>query len=276
MSNGEQAIGVVESLWRYPVKSMLGEELSQAVVTERGLAGDRAYAVVEPSEGKVGSVKIARKWGRLFEFSASYVEPPRPGERTPPVRIEFPDGTALTSEAADLDRRLSAVLRREVRLASEPPPGLKIELTRRGADPLDPEATTVDVVLPNPFFDLAALHVVSTASLERLRELYPQGRWEARRFRLNLLVRTDSGQSGFVENGWVGKTLAIGDEVRIRVISPTVRCAMPTLPQGDLPPDPGILRTAAQANQSNVGAYAMVVRGGVVRVGDGVRVVDSG
>jgi uncharacterized protein YcbX len=260
----------VAELWRYPVKSMLGERIETAEMTARGVLGDRAYAVVDPAEGRVGSVKIARKWGRLFEFAATFVEEPRAGQQAPPVRITLPDGTTMTSEAAELGGRLSAVFGREVRLASEPPPGLKIETVRRGTDPLDPEAETRDVVMPNPFFDLAALHLVTTASLERLRELYPQGRWESRRFRPNLLVRTPDGERGFVENGWVGKTLALGDEVRIKVISPAVRCAMPTLPQADLPPDPGILRTAAQHNQSNVGAYAMVVQGGVVRVGDGV------
>ena len=268
-------LGEVVALWRYPVKSMLGEALDAAEVTARGVLGDRAYAVVDPAEGRVGSVKIARKWGRLFECAATFVEEPRAGEKSPPVRITLPDGTTMASVEADVDRRLSAVFGREVRLASEPPPGLKIELTERGADPLDPNAPTRDVVLPNPFFDLAALHLVTTGTLEHLSSLYPQGRWEARRFRPNLLVRTADGERGFVENGWIGQTLAIGDEVRIKVISPTVRCAMPTLPQADLPPDPGILRTAAQHNQSNVGAYAMVVQGGVARVGDAVRVVEG-
>ena len=268
----DEGLGVVAELWRYPVKSMLGERLEATDVTRRGFAGDRSYAVVDPAENRIGSVKIARKWGRLFECAATFVEEPRADQHASPVRITLPDGTATTSEAADVDRRLSAVFGREVRLAPEPPPGLKIELTQRGADPLDPDAPTRDVVLPNPFFDLAALHLVTTASLERLRELYPQGRWEARRFRPNLLVRTPEGERGFVENGWIGKTLAIGDEVRIKVISPTVRCAMPTLPQADLPPDPGILRTAAQYNQSNVGAYAIVERGGTVRLGDALAV----
>ncbi len=276
-----QMAGTVAELWRYPVKSMLGDRLESAVVTERGLLGDRAYAVVEPAEGRVASVKIARKWGRLFEFEASYVEPPRAGQRAPAVRIAFPDGSVASSGAPDIDAKLSAVLGREVRLAGEPPPGLKLELVRRGEDPLDPQAPTRDIVMPNPFFDLAALHLLTTASLERLRELYPDGRFESRRFRPNIVVRTPEGESGFVENGWVGKTLALGDEVRIRVISPTGRCAMTTLPQGDpstgsgqgLPPDPGILRTAAEANQGNVGVYAVVVRGGLVRAGDGVVVV---
>src|SRR3989304_8125211 len=92
MSDNAPTAGSVVAVWRYPVKSMLGEELSQAVVTERGLLGDRAYAVVDPADGRVGSVKIARKWGRLFEFSASYVEPPRAGERTPAGRVTFPAG----------------------------------------------------------------------------------------------------------------------------------------------------------------------------------------
>lgn len=275
MSESVGLLGSLVALWRYPVKSMLGEELNASVVTERGLPGDRAYAVVNPAEGRIGSVKIPWKWGKLFDFRASYPQEPRPGGALPAARIAFPDGTMVLTDDPRIDAMLSEVLGREVRLVSAPPEGLKLETAQRGADQTAPEFPTRDYPVVNPFFDLAALHLLTTASLDRLRELYPQGRFEARRFRPNIVVGTPEGERGFVENGWVGKTLAIGEEVRIRVISPTVRCSMPTLPQGDLPRDPGILRTAREHNQQNVGAYAMVVRGGVVRRGDAVT-VDSG
>jgi uncharacterized protein YcbX len=120
------------------------------------------------------------------------------------------------------------------------------------------------------FFDLAVIHLLTTATIERLRELYPQGRFEVRRFRPNIVV-APAGQSGFVEDGWVGRTLAIGEEVRLSVTGPCPRCVMTTLPQGDLPADPGILRTAARHNHVNVGVYAAVLRGGRIRRGDPVR-----
>src|SRR5262249_25651578 len=110
-------------------------------------------------------------------------------------------------------------------------------------------------------------------TLDRLHALYPEGRFEAPRFRPNIVVAADADEQGFVENGWIGRTLAIGDDVRLRIIGPCGRCVMTTLAQGDLPKDPGILRTAAQSNEANVGVYADVERGGTVCRGDDVRLI---
>jgi len=112
----EQA-GSVVSLWRYPVKSMVGEELNASAVTARGLLGDRAYALVDRSDGKVASAKNPRKWPRLFDFRAAYVDTVQRGARLPAVRITLPDGATLTSEQADADPTLSRELHREVTLA---------------------------------------------------------------------------------------------------------------------------------------------------------------
>ena len=249
-STTDDVLGSVAALWRYPVKSMMGEELSASEVTEQGLVGDRAYALIDASSGKVASAKAPRKWGKLFEFRAAYAGEPRAGEKLPPVRVTFPDGTVVTSEQGDISRTLSDTLGREVTLATEPPKGEGLKL--EWVPPY--EETVRDYRMPaGAFFDLGAIHLLTTASIERLRELYPQGQFEARRFRPNIVLQTPEGERGFVENSWPGKTLAIGDEVLIRVMSPTVRCVMTTLPQGNLPSDPGILRTAAQHNQANVG-----------------------
>jgi hypothetical protein len=114
------ATGTVVSLWRYPVKSMLGEELNSSYVTERGLVGDRAYALIDQETGKVASAKNPRKWGKLFDFRAAFIEdtPPQVVENIlPPVRITFPDGTHIFSSDQDyIDHSLSSVLGREVRL----------------------------------------------------------------------------------------------------------------------------------------------------------------
>src|SRR5207249_3259064 len=83
MRNG--AVGSVASLWRYPVKSMMGEELDASDVSERGLVGDRAYALVDRETGKLASAKHPRKWSRLFDFGAVFIEPPRVGDPTPAV-----------------------------------------------------------------------------------------------------------------------------------------------------------------------------------------------
>ena len=262
----------VVALWRYPVKSMMGEELNAADITQRGLLGDRAYALVDRSNGKVVSAKNPRKWSKLFDFRAAFVDPPRSGEKIPPVRITLPNGTMATSGQSDLAQILSEVLGREVTLAATAPETPSLEEYWPDLDGLAHRETVTDESMPaGTFFDLAVIHVLTTATINRLRELYPQGRFEVRRFRPNIVVEAASGEKGFVENDWIGHTLAVGKEVRLSITGPCPRCVMTTLPQGDLPRDPGILRTAAQHNQVNVGVYANVVRGGVIRRGDPVR-----
>lgn len=109
--------GRVVSLWRYPVKSMLGEELNASYVTERGLIGDRTYAVVDKKTGKVASAKNPRKWGKLFDFRSVFIDQPQVVEDIPPVRVTFPDGTHILSADQDtIDKNLSNVLSQDVRL----------------------------------------------------------------------------------------------------------------------------------------------------------------
>src|SRR5438270_397855 len=102
--------GTVVGLWRYPVKSMMGEELNAAEVTARGVLGDRHYAVVDPATGKVAGAKNPRKWGKFFDFRAVYSEPPEQGSPLPPVRVTLPNGSAVTSDQPDLGRVLSEAL----------------------------------------------------------------------------------------------------------------------------------------------------------------------
>lgn len=266
------ALGSVVSLWRYPVKSMMGEELNSTEVTERGLLGDRVYAIVDSATGKVASAKHPRKWPNLFSFRAIFVEPPLAGATLPPVRMVLPDGNIVTSEQQDLNHVLSNALGQQVTFATTAPQAPSLEEYWPDIEGLAYRETVTDEAMPpGTFFDLAVVHLLTTATIERLRELYPQGRFEARRFRPNIMVEPASGEKEFVENGWIGRTVAIGDEVRLNITGPCPRCVMTTLPQGDLPYDPGILRAAAQHNQVNVGVYAVVERGGGVRRGDPVR-----
>jgi uncharacterized protein YcbX len=286
MSHAAQVTGgSVVSLWRYPVKSMMGEELNAAGIDDRGLLGDRAYALVDSSDGKVASAKNPRKWPRLFEFRAAFVDPPLAGTRVPPVRITLPEGTAVSSEQSDVNQILSRALDRSVTLdtterghrevveSTFPNPWTpRAEEYWPDMEGLDNRDTVTDFDLPEgTFFDCALVHVLTTATIDRLRELYPPGRFEVRRFRPNVVLETGSDARGFVENAWIGQTLAIGAAVRLSITGPCPRCVMTTLPQGDLPKDPGILRTAAQHNHANVGLYASVVRGGTVHRGDAIR-----
>ena len=278
----ETMVGSVVSLSRYPVKSMMGEELNAVDVTERGLLGDRAYALVDHETGKVASAKFPRKWPTLFDHRATFVEVPQLGRDLPAVRISLPDGRMIVSDGdgrpEDVDRLLSDELGREVTLAKVPPDAPSLEEYWPDMEGLAFRETVTDESMPaGTFFDIGVVHVLTTAALDRLRELYPEGRFEVRRFRPNLVITPIEGAAGFVENDWVGHILAIGggeDEVRLHVTQPCTRCVMTTLAQGDLPKDPGILRTAAQHNQVNVGVYATVQRSGRLRRGDAIKLLD--
>ena len=285
MSDATQTeLGAVVSLWRYPVKSMMGEELNTAQVREHGVLGDRAYALLDKSDGKVASAKNPRKWPSLFAFRATFIERSG-GAQVPSVRITLPNGTIMTSEQSDLSQVLSKALNREVTLAaterghvvgvqSSVPASWTASAEEYWPDieGLDHQDTVTDFALPTgTFFDCATVHLLTTATLNRLRDFYPQGRFEAQRFRPNIVVESVGGEESFAENAWIGHTLAIGDEVRLSITSPCGRCVMTTLDQGDLPKDSGILRTAVQHNRGNVGVYAALVRGGTIRRGDRVR-----
>jgi uncharacterized protein YcbX len=274
MSNAEQIeLGSVVSLWRYPVKSMMGEELNATEVTEHGLLGDRAYALIDRADGKAATAKNPRKWPHLFDFRATFIAPVRAAAPVPPVRITLPDGTTVTSDQGELNQILSQALNREVTLQAAQRGAVIAEEYWPDMEGLDYRDIVTDFTLPEgTFFDVAMVHLLTTATLDRLCQLYPQGRFEVRRFRPNIVVQLASGEKGFAENAWIGHTLAIGTAVRLHITGPCGRCVMTTLAQGELPRDPGILRTAAQHNQVNVGAYAAVMQGGTIRRGDPVRI----
>src|SRR5437870_9259861 len=148
MSNAAQIeLGSVVSLWRYPVKSMMGEELNATEVTERGLLGDRVYALVDTSDGKAATAKNPRKWPRLFDFRATFVEPARAAAKVPPVRIALPDGTTVTSDQGDLDQILSRALDREVTFRAAPHGAVDAEEYWPDMDSLDHRDAATDDTL---------------------------------------------------------------------------------------------------------------------------------
>jgi uncharacterized protein YcbX len=261
-------LGTIAAINRYPVKSMMGEELNAALVASSGLAGDRAYALVD-GDNYIGTAKIQRKWGPLFRSRARYLAEPN-GELLP-AEMTLPDGARVMTDEPGIDERLSELLGFAARLITEKPPDLKLESPPLGQVPESDDVPTIDFPVPNGFFDLGSLHLLTTATLDTLRSLNPAVRFEPRRFRPNFVVQTPAGASGFFENDWPGKTIAIGDEVLIRVMMPTIRCVVTTVAQDDLPNEPDVLRTATKHNSANVGVYAMVERGGMVRRGDEIR-----
>lgn len=285
---GGTVVGTVSDLRRYPVKSMLGEQLERAPVTEKGVVGDRAYALVDDETGKVISVKRPKLWGRMFELTAS-----TDGDA---VRVSFPDGSAFAIDDPALPERLSEFFGRSVSVASvSTPPGTGFEELwvgdlKDGAPPyLGMESEVVDeeevidggafMVANGNFFDFGALHLVSTASTKQLSAYAPDTRFDPHRFRPNIVV--DTPDVGFVETEWQGRTLKVGD-LSLTVGITVPRCVMTTLAQGDLPADRAVLRTITQHNAVDilgsgtpypcVGVYADALVPGEIAVGDPVTV----
>lgn len=275
----------VQTLWRYPVKSMAGEELASADVTPRGLSGDRAYALVDPTANKVGSAKSVKRFGPLLKCRAEFAAPLQSGEHVPPVRMTLHNGTVLRSDQPNALAVLTAAFGPPLAFVRTAPEGLLLEFdagTLAGKHAQTTEAPLAGGAPAGTLFDFASVHLLTTATLRGLRSAYPEGDFAVDRFRPNLVV--DCGEeSGYLENSWLGHTLAIGPEVQLRVSVPCARCVMPTLPRATLPHDPGILRTAAQQNRLDlgdfghlpcVGVYADVVQPGRIGRGDAVRLLD--
>jgi uncharacterized protein YcbX len=264
-------IGVLASIHRYPVKSMIGEELSATRIVAGGVQGDRAFALADPASGKIASAKNPSKWPDLFQFRAGFIQPLNGDNRLPPARIMFPDESSVLTEDENIDRLLSSRLGKPVRFLTGAPPTGMLEEYWPDIEGLAKRDVVTDEPMPaETFFDFGAIHLLTTATLDSLRTLHPEGRFETRRFRPNLVIETGPESGKFPENDWTEKILAIGGEVKIKVTGPCGRCVMTTLAQGDLPRDSGILKTAVQHNRAQVGAYASVIRGGFVRQGDPV------
>jgi uncharacterized protein YcbX len=195
-------------------------------------------------------------------------------------------GRQLRSDEPNTNATLSRFFEREVTLAETAPESPALEEYWPDIDGLAHRETVTDesIALSAPkgsFFDYAVAHIITTNTLNRLRELYPHGRFEARRSRPNMIIAVGNGEADFVENSWVGTNIAVGETLLLTITNPCPRCVMTTLPQADLPQDHGILCTAAQHNtpyvpalkqaMPSVGVYANVVQSGTVRRGDHVR-----
>lgn len=275
---GQGSVGTVAVLRRYPVKSMLGENLRACEVTGRGLTGDRVFGLVHRETGKVASAKNPRLWRSLLRLSAA---------SGPDVKIAFPDGTSMAAAAPGIDAALSEFLGHNITLTDDPPS----DATLDRADPeqvlrdgmtarVRVEALHLGDASPGgTFFDFAPLHLLSTSTLARIAELSPRGTVELDRYRPNLVIRTAA--AGFTENDWAGRELRVGSDLAVRVMARTPRCAIPTLEHGGLPRDVDALRVPAAHNrispldglgpQPCAGVYAQVLRPGRIQVGDVVR-----
>jgi uncharacterized protein YcbX len=274
-----QQVGKVSSLARYPVKSMLGENLDEVFVTERGVVGDRAYALREVATRQIAS---AKKFPKLFEFRSSYDSPPAPG-RAAPVTIELPDGRKIHAEDADASQLISEALGRKMtieRSSSARAEHAGIDAATIFADvPIEkvfPGLTAE--TMPNhfalekeSFFDTAVMHVIASGTLRHMAKLAAPGSiFDPRRFRPTIFVDSGERDDGFLEDDWIGGTLAVGSALKIVALQPALRCVMTTHPQEDLQRDYTILRTAAVHHKVKVGVFASIGAAGKIRVGDPV------
>jgi len=238
-------IGTVKQIWRFAVKSMAGEQLSSCVVGERGIPGDRAWAVRDEAAGKLAT---GSRHPLLMQCAARYREQPTNGT-VHHVEMRFPDGRLVGSDEADVNARLTELLEKPVSISS-----------------LQQDANAED------YFDVAPIHVLTTASLAEMSHVYPEGIWDVRRFRPNFFVETEPTFKGLIEFEWVGKTLRVG-EVELSCDIPTERCAMAMSAQAEFPRDEMILRSIRDTANLNLGIYAKVITPGAVRVDDVVALI---
>lgn len=254
-------VGVVKELWRYPVKSMLGEQLPTAYIGAGGISADRLFGVRDRATGRILS---AKRVAALFDCRARSLEDE--------VEIELADGTRLTSRGPEVEARLSDLLGRDVVLARASDAGRT--LIETGESSTSDAGPSSEFPAPaGTFFDSARLHLIATASLRRLHELDPDSTYDRRRFRPNVVVETALELEGFVENEWVDRGVALGRDVRVSVERPCGRCVMTTHSQEELDREPAVLRTVATLNDNKLGVLGSVAAPGFVSVGDEVVVL---
>ena len=235
-----QAVGSASELWRYPVKSMLGEACVALSLDVRGVEGDRRFAI-RGADGKLGSGKNTRRFRKiegLLGFASFYKN------EVPYIRL--PSGELLDGSEPTVHKSLSQYLGQSVVLAEE---------------------------AAVSHLDAGPVHIVTSASLRWLQAALPNAEVDARRFRPNLVVEV-AGETP-IEQLWIGRRLRVGRELELTVRAGTERCGMVAFAQGGLREEPGILRHIAQSAGLCFGVYAEVVVPGIVRCSDVVALIDQ-
>ena len=273
----------VTQIYRYPVKSMMGETLSEADIGEVGIPGDRGWAV---RDEKRGGIRGGKKIPQLMTLAA------QSGAAAP--LITAPDGDSASASAEGINQWLSDKLNHPVTLWPLLPAD-QLDHYRRGApdtEDFEQELRAVFGRLPNEplpdlagfeellefesppgtYFDAFPISIMSQQSLNTMNQLEGESRFDVRRFRPNLLVDIPDTDHPFPEQAWVGKTLSIGS-VTLKIDTTCPRCAMTTHGFDDLPQDAQIMRKLVAYSEGNLGIYASVVQAGRVTAGDSVSVV---
>lgn len=252
----------LERIMRYPIKSMQGENVSSAEIEQDGVRGDRCWGIRDETTGKI---LTARRAPELL-FASALLTPDGAPE------IKLPSGVTCHGSGAETDATLSEWLGKQVRLVRSvgTPPGR----AEYFADATDDASQAIEWTMPaGRFVDALPLLVLTTASLRTARALYPDGDWELRRFRPNLVVDADG--DGWIEDAWCGRaTVRIG-AVELQPQQPCIRCTMVTRPQPGLHEDRQIFRTLARSHHGQFGAWTAVTTGGTIHVGDQISVTSQ-
>ncbi len=251
---------VIEALFRYPVKSMQGEQMSAAQFENGHVAGDRQWAVIDVESGFTLS---AKRHGALLEARALT-------EEDGAVVITIPGAGNHAAGDPGTDAALSAWLGRRVTLRCRQADALSIELL---VDALDDASEIIAFPVPEGHFaDMADAHIITTSSLRAASALHPTGDWDIRRFRPTAVVKVE--EEGFVEDAWVGSTVSAG-EVRLEVFMPTIRCSLPPRSQPGLVRDTAVARVLTDHHNFCFGVYAACRHDGWMRVGDQVDITPA-
>jgi uncharacterized protein YcbX len=279
------SIGELASVYRYPVKSMAGESLHAVTLNERGIPGDRAWAVRDEIRG---GIRGAKKFPELMRMSARYEQPPSDSGSSA-AEITLPDNTKAGTGDVDINEKLTRALGHAVTLWPLLPEDA-LDHYRRGPPSHDDMETelraifgrTPDEPLPDlsifpkqlvefesplgTYFDAFPLTLMTIQSLNTMQQRAPDSNFDVRRFRPNFLIDASSSEP-FPELEWVGKTVTIG-EALIDITFHCPRCVMTTHGFDDLPKDPSIMRALVREAEGNLGVYATIRQPGKVKVGD--------
>lgn len=281
-------VGTVESIWRYPVKGMAGERLQRCDLDAGGLKGDRIWAVQDVQRGEIQSCKFRPQ---LLQCRAQS----RGGSASSYVDITFPNGQMLRCDNPQASAQVSALVGYEsvlqpVRPAAEDDfyrryktddhtwlEELKATFAREEGEPLPdldnlPQSMQDYVSIPGTFFLVSPFHILTTASLNHMKQQKPDSDWHVERFRPNLVIDTVPGVEGLAEQDWIGKTLQIG-ELMIECGEPAPRCSAVTRQQNSFGTDTGLLRSIVREADQNLGIYGNILKAGLVNIGDEVRLV---
>ncbi|MEE8489505.1 MAG: MOSC N-terminal beta barrel domain-containing protein [Acidimicrobiia bacterium] len=248
----------LQELWRYPIKSLRGEPLQEAVIGRLGIEGDRQRAVVDPESDVSLS---AKRHGELLLCRAWTVDDD--------VMVGLPDGSEFPADSPQAADGLSALLDREVEVR-------RAEIGKTVQHEYTTDSTTgegdpmvVEAPLREAFFDGLPVHLLSDATLREFTRRQPGSKFGRARFRPNLLIHTD--EEGFVEDGWVGSSVSVG-AVSFSAEDFKTRCVMTTRPQGELLLDREVFKAVVRENQRRAGIELVPTNSATIHVGDPVTV----